>query len=274
MFVVYFLYVFSLTHAASVSPLSHIKAHSRQSSSTSCVRVGKHIDVGVDELGRCWPRWLTICNLASYGHGIMVSSRQFPVISTRGISMAMGCSTKKSCVRFQVGKRTRLQDSISFGGIFWWKDDLPRWLTGMVEWFLELILVQPISCGSRIFMFAFQCNDSLRSCSLQTEYVPTHFSSFVNQWLYHHVWPFVFVPLPEWFVIFCFFDLVKQLEFVSMTFSWIALRRSPFKPDIIYSGHDGANGMGRLKGTNAPVNGIDGGESQVPNKSNHCSHTP
>ena len=44
---------------------------------------------------------------------------------------------------------------------------------------------------------------------------------------------------------FVFFDLVKQLEFVSMPFSWIALRRSPFKPDIIYSGHDGANGMGR-----------------------------
>ena len=63
-----------------------------------------------------------------YGHGISVSSRQFPVISTRGISMAMGCSTKKSCVRFQVGKknRPRLQDSISFGGIFWRKDDLSR----------------------------------------------------------------------------------------------------------------------------------------------------
>lgn len=72
---------------------------------------------------------------------------------------------------------------------------------------------------------------------------------------------------------FVFFDLVKQLEFVSMPFSWIALRRSPFQPDIIYSGHDGANGMGRSKGTNTPVNGNDGGESQVPILSNHRSHT-
>ena len=92
------------------------------------------VDVVVDELGRCWPRWLTICNLASYGHGIMVSSRQFPVISTRGSQWLWDVQRKK-LRPFSGRKKTqpRLQDSISFGGIFWWKDDLSRWLTGMVE---------------------------------------------------------------------------------------------------------------------------------------------
>ncbi len=49
-----------------------------------------------------------------------------------------------------------------------------------------------------------------------------------------------FCPIARVVCQFLFFDLVKQLEFVSMTFSWIALRRRPFKPNIIYSGHDGA----------------------------------
>lgn len=122
----------------------------------------------VDELGRCWPRWLTICNLASYGHGISVSSRQFPVISTRGISMAMGCSTKKSCVRFQVGKKPA--PAARFHKF--WRDFLVE------RWFVQMT-----------YRNGRMCNDSLRSYSLQKEYVPTHFSSFLNQWLYHRFCP-------------------------------------------------------------------------------------
>lgn len=102
-----------------------------------------------------------------------------PLFPQGGSQWLWDVQRKKAASVFRSEKnRPRLQDSISFGGIFWWKDDLSRWLTGMVE------------CVTIL-------SDHIRYKKNMYKHISHHFS--INDSIT------VFVRLPEWFVIFCFF---------------------------------------------------------------------